>query len=239
MSNVSRLHLGASSLELLSKTPTAEFIDPTWLHFGDEPDYSARSETGTVKSMSRNLAKGFLRTLRLGPREGDPSLYQQTNFMPWMFNKGDRLPLDDGKISFIYSEHVLEHFRYDIATQLLSEAFRVLKPGGVIRSVVPDSDYRTYEPPEPAGYPGRNLPYTHPNKHKIRWNNYLLAQTLTFIGFKAISVVWCSDDGRFNSFNPADLHDLDVVDREMVATLRYVQRNHSLIVDGVKPALPI
>jgi SAM-dependent methyltransferase len=128
MSNACRPHLGASSLELLSKTPTAEFIDPTWLHFGDEPNYSARSEAGIVKLKSRNLAKSFLRTLRLGSREGDPSHYQQSDFRPWMFNKGDRLPLDDGKVSFIYSDHVLEHFRYDIATQLLSEAFRVLKP---------------------------------------------------------------------------------------------------------------
>lgn len=232
-----RLHLGASSLELLSRTPTAEFIAPSWIHLGDEPNYAARSDTGTLRSKARALAKRILRGSGVVAKEGDPALYEKTDFRAWTFNKGDRLPLDSAAISFIYSEHVLEHFRYDIAADLLSEAFRVLEPGGVIRTVVPDADYRTYEAPEPAAYPNRKLPFCHPNKHKVRWNNYLLAKTLEFVGFQSVSVVWCDDQGQFISRDPADLYDSNVVDRDMVATLRYVQRKRSLIVDGVKPHL--
>jgi predicted SAM-dependent methyltransferase len=49
-----------------------------------------------------------------------------------------RLPYDDRTILHIYASHLLEHLYYDEATNLLRECRRVLKPGGVIRVVVPD-----------------------------------------------------------------------------------------------------
>jgi predicted SAM-dependent methyltransferase len=127
----------------------------------------------------------------------------------------------------------LEHFRYDIAVDLMLEFLRVLQPGGVVRTVVPDSDYRTYEAPEPAGYPGRGLLFSHPNKHKVRWNVYLLGRTLEMSGFKPRPVVWCDEDGEFHQKLPTA--DATPVEPDLVTTLRYVQRPHSLIVDGIKP----
>lgn len=51
------------------------------------------------------------------------------------------IPLVDGVADFIYSSHFLEHlFRKD-GEKLLEESFRVLKPGGTIRIVVPDLAY--------------------------------------------------------------------------------------------------
>lgn len=51
------------------------------------------------------------------------------------------IPLVDGVADFIYSSHFLEHlFRKD-GENLLAESFRVLKPGGTIRVVVPDLAY--------------------------------------------------------------------------------------------------
>ncbi|HET8612397.1 MAG TPA: hypothetical protein VFL92_06485, partial [Sphingomonas sp.] len=98
------------------------------------------------------------------------------------------------------------------------------------------SDYRIYEDPEPAGFPGKRLPFNHPNKHKTRWNVYILSEILNLLGFVAIPVTYCSDTGEFIERNPADLYaDRCVTDIEMVATLRYVQRPKSLIVDGLKP----
>jgi len=234
MSQATRVHLGASSLELLARSDTAEFIHPSWMHLGDPPNYEARSDTGTLKSRARAWAKRLLRRGGVAA-EGDPALYARTNFRPWMFTKGDRLPFEDSSIGFIYSEHVFEHFRYDILTDLLAESLRVLKPGGVIRTVVPDADYRTYEKPEMSGYPNPSMAFSHPNKHKIRWNNYLLAQTLKFVGLEPKSLVWCDEDGRFIAENPAEAYrGRKVADAEMVYTLRYVQRKKSLIVDGLK-----
>ena len=49
-----------------------------------------------------------------------------------------RLPFADGAFDAVYSSHVLEHFAPTTAEALLGECHRVLKPGGILRSVVPD-----------------------------------------------------------------------------------------------------
>lgn len=51
------------------------------------------------------------------------------------------LPFDENDLSFIFSEHVLEHLPEEVGKYFLSEAYRVLKPRGVIRTVVPDKDF--------------------------------------------------------------------------------------------------
>ncbi len=47
-------------------------------------------------------------------------------------------PLEDGAASFIYSDNVIEHIPLEPARTLFSEAYRCLRPGGVIRFVTPD-----------------------------------------------------------------------------------------------------
>lgn len=51
-----------------------------------------------------------------------------------------KLPFHDGSLSLIYSEHVLEHVAFDKGVFFLTEARRVLKPGGIIRIAMPDLD---------------------------------------------------------------------------------------------------
>ena len=48
------------------------------------------------------------------------------------------LPFDDGQFDAVYHSHVLEHLEPDAGRDLLTECLRVLKPGGVVRIVVPD-----------------------------------------------------------------------------------------------------
>jgi predicted SAM-dependent methyltransferase len=51
------------------------------------------------------------------------------------------IPLADGIADYVYSSHFLEHlFRQD-GEKLLMESFRVLKPGGTVRVVVPDLEH--------------------------------------------------------------------------------------------------
>lgn len=56
------------------------------------------------------------------------------------------LPFEDSSYDACYSSHVLEHLSRDEALLLLTEIHRVLKPGGIIRLVVPDLEgiVRTY-----------------------------------------------------------------------------------------------
>ena len=47
-------------------------------------------------------------------------------------------PLEDGAVSFVYSDNVIEHIPLEPARTLFAEAYRCLQPGGVIRFVTPD-----------------------------------------------------------------------------------------------------
>lgn len=50
----------------------------------------------------------------------------------------DGLPLADASIDAVYHSHVLEHLDADSARAFLLECHRVLRPGGILRVVVPD-----------------------------------------------------------------------------------------------------
>ena len=52
------------------------------------------------------------------------------------FLKG--IELESNIADLVYSSHLLEHLPFDFAPEFLKEHYRVLKPGGVIRIVVPD-----------------------------------------------------------------------------------------------------
>jgi len=50
-------------------------------------------------------------------------------------------PLPEGSAKYIFSEHVFEHFAYpDEIGHVLRECHRILKPGGVLRVIVPNAE---------------------------------------------------------------------------------------------------
>ncbi|NWF35548.1 methyltransferase domain-containing protein [Mariprofundus sp. KV] len=56
-----------------------------------------------------------------------------------VFDLRRRLPFENQSIARCYSEHFMEHLLPVEAKQHLSDVYRVLKPGGVYRVVVPDT----------------------------------------------------------------------------------------------------
>ena len=69
----------------------------------------------------------------------------QYNFIQFASNKnieyGDAtkgLPIQDQSVDVLYSSHMLEHLDRIEVILFLKEAFRVLRPGGIIRVAVPD-----------------------------------------------------------------------------------------------------
>lgn len=51
-----------------------------------------------------------------------------------------RLPLADNSADLVYSSHFFEHIPTDRTAGFLAECHRILKPGGVLRLVMPDFD---------------------------------------------------------------------------------------------------
>jgi len=55
-------------------------------------------------------------------------------------------PFGNGEFDVVYHSQVLEHFPKDKSAYFILECYRVLKPGGILRVVVPDLEdiARTY-----------------------------------------------------------------------------------------------
>ncbi len=52
--------------------------------------------------------------------------------------------------AYIFSEHIIEHLSFEEAVNMLSECYRTLKPGGVLRIATPDFNFlmKLYTSPE-------------------------------------------------------------------------------------------
>lgn len=62
-----------------------------------------------------------------------------------------RFPYSDNTFHFVYTSHLLEHLLPAEAEFCVSEIYRVLKPGGIVRIAVPDLDQviASYDPQNP------------------------------------------------------------------------------------------
>jgi predicted SAM-dependent methyltransferase len=49
-----------------------------------------------------------------------------------------RFPLEDASFDYVYSEHVIEHLSDEQGQTMLSESFRILRPGGKVRIATPN-----------------------------------------------------------------------------------------------------
>lgn len=119
-----------------------------------------------------------------------------------------RLPFDDSSAQHVYSSHCLEHLTRDDARRLLAECRRVLRPGGIIRLLVPDllclartyveqsstrpgaaeqflSDLTVFPAPE-QHYGLRLYRRVHNAYHKWMYDEPLLSRALADAGFTSV-----------------------------------------------------
>ena len=59
----------------------------------------------------------------------------------WDLRKG--IPFEPGSFDAVYHSHFLEHLDRDVGPIVLQQCYHALKPGGVLRVVVPDLQYLT------------------------------------------------------------------------------------------------
>jgi len=48
------------------------------------------------------------------------------------------LPLADGSVRYVFTEHVLEHVTFEQGQAILQDFHRIMQPGGVVRIIMPD-----------------------------------------------------------------------------------------------------
>jgi SAM-dependent methyltransferase len=105
---------------------------------------------------------------------------------------GKRFPFADNSFEAIFTSHMLEHLFPDQGRNCVSEALRVLAPGGVLRIAVPDLDlmianYR----PEQADEWAEGLfqvrdQSSSKNQHHWMYNETSLRALLLGVGFKKV-----------------------------------------------------
>ena len=71
------------------------------------------------------------------------------------------IPCPSESISAVYHSHILEHLKPEQGIDLLKECYRVLKPGGILRVVVPDLE---------------RIAYLYLNIHEQAWQGKMQAQ---------------------------------------------------------------
>jgi predicted SAM-dependent methyltransferase len=151
-------------------------------------------------------------------RQHQQGIFRKVRFL----NVTKPFPFASDYFECVFSSHMLEHIPKGFVGGLLNEIHRVLKPGGVVRTAVPDLDHFI------AHYDAKNADqfvsdvfqteaHGAKNRHWWMYNGHSLLRLLTEHGFQDVKV--CG----YREGKCADLEQLDN------------RPDHSLYVEAFKP----
>lgn len=110
-------------------------VAPGWINI----DGSLNALIASMPRIMHKLAYRFT---------GAAAYYSRADYLSLLGNHtfvhhdlGYSLPFEDSSVDYVYSSHFLEHLPRRNALHLITESYRVLKPGGIVRVVVPDLEY--------------------------------------------------------------------------------------------------
>ena len=144
----------------------------------------------------------------------------------------------ENSIDAMLAEHVWEHMTMEEGITAAKNCFDFLKPGGYLRTAVPDSNFKNkaYQNMVQVGGPG---PIDHPAyTHKIVYDYRIFRSVFETAGFVVELLEYCDENGdfHFTYWNDADGH--------IGRSFRYDTRNSgerlgmvSIIIDAKKPLI--
>jgi len=158
------------------------------------------------------LKNHTIRKLQIGAGGNDVEGWLNSDIVPngreIFVDASARFPLPDSSFQYVLSEHVIEHLEWEGGTSMLKECYRVLVPGGRIRTVTPNLAKFTQLLGEPhatetrkfieskfreSGWPVTPVPgvyifnaQTHWWGHRFLYDPATLRKALELAGFKQI-----------------------------------------------------
>lgn len=98
---------------------------------------------GRQKKIKEYIKKNKVKKLQIGCGLNMTKDWLNTDIYPTnkqiaYLNASEKFPLENNSFDYVYSEHVFEHLKFNIANNYLKESFRILKKGGKIRIAMPN-----------------------------------------------------------------------------------------------------
>lgn len=165
------------------------------------------------------------------------------------------LPFADQVVSVVYASHLLEHLYLEEARSLLQECRRVLRPGGILRLVVPDlramiDEYLNQGVPLGKGEGEIGLtPADLLNQRLLLREKsppagsiiYKIYSILTDFHshkwmYDAESLVWHVQQAGYSEVAARPVHDSRIEDIAEVELMERVVHGAGICVEGIKPA---
>ncbi len=112
---------------------------------GEEDDLDMYAEDygeeAVKKKLFYNLGSGVFRHPAWTNVDIPGEWYDGTIDIAQDFEELEPLPIEHETAEVVYTAHVLEHISQEAADNVLKNSYQILKPGGVIRIVLPDVDF--------------------------------------------------------------------------------------------------
>jgi len=102
-----------------------------------------------IERASAGIINKYLRThterkLQIGAGDNNKTGWLNTEIEPKLdqayLDASHPFPLPDRSFNYVFSEHVIEHLRYQSALLMLKESYRILEVGGRTRIITPNLD---------------------------------------------------------------------------------------------------
>ena len=96
-----------------------------------------------------------------------------SDILLWNLTKG--IPFDNSTFDVVYHSHFLEHLDVQAGDTFLGECYRVLKPSGILRVVVPDLEVRCYNYMQSLNGLSNESPHT---TDAVEWHEWTIRELI-------------------------------------------------------------
>jgi predicted SAM-dependent methyltransferase len=110
--------------------------------YGDDVYYSCYPEDSLTKRAFYNFGAGIWRHKFWTNVDYASDYYNYDKSLidiPWDITENKELPVASNSAELVYCSHTVEHLLNEHVAHMLREAYRILKPGGVIRITTPNA----------------------------------------------------------------------------------------------------